>query len=241
MKEAVYCGTRAIYSDMEMSAKSLYANSDVDLIHFFCEDDSWPTPLPEFVNVHNCSGQRYFRDDGVNMRSQFTYMAMMRAALCYELPESTRKILSLDADLLVERCCSNLWNLPIDDCYLSATPEPQYCVKGLRYVNVGVVLYNLEKLRDGKADEVIHLLNTQKLPNLEQDAFSYLCQGHIHEMDAAYNSNSWTNGYKDPVIIRHFAGIKREEWTRGMYAQYWRSIQWQTTVDLHNSLILATS
>ena len=41
MKHAAYCGTREIYDDMEMSAKSLVANSDVDLVHFIIEDSAF--------------------------------------------------------------------------------------------------------------------------------------------------------------------------------------------------------
>ena len=235
MRAAAYCGTEAIYEDIEASSKSLYANSLVDEIHWLVEIDHWPHELPDFIKIHNVKDQQYFDPDGPNMRSGFTYMAMMRAALCYELPEYDR-ILSLDADLIVEKDCTNIWDIDIEDCYLSASVELQFCRKGLRYVNVGVTLYNLEKLRDGKADEVIHLLNVQKLPNLEQDAFSYLCQGHINEMNPVYNRTNYTGGYVDPIIIRHFAGYKRDEWIRGIFAAPWRNADWKVAIDLHNSL-----
>ena len=34
MKHAVYAATRNLYGQMELAAKSLVANSDVDVVHF---------------------------------------------------------------------------------------------------------------------------------------------------------------------------------------------------------------
>lgn len=36
-KHAAFCGTRAIYGDMETAAKSIIAGSSVDKVHLFIE------------------------------------------------------------------------------------------------------------------------------------------------------------------------------------------------------------
>lgn len=236
MKHAAYCGTREIYDDMEMSAKSLVANSDVDLVHFIIEDTAFPRPLPEMVVCHDLSGQEYFPPDGPNMKSRYTYMAMMRIALCHVLPEAD-KVLSLDADTVISKDVSGLWELPIDDCYLAATPEWSRSEHGLQYCNFGVVLYNLEKLRDGKADECIEVLNRRRFPWVEQDVASYLCQGRIYEMPAKFNSNWWTDkgiGKRNAAIV-HYAGIKKSDWMRKPLAKKYRKMSWDEAMELHNA------
>lgn len=57
LRHAAYCGTRNIYGDMETAAKSLVANSSVDVVHFIIEDAGFPHDLPSIVQCHDVSGQ----------------------------------------------------------------------------------------------------------------------------------------------------------------------------------------
>lgn len=234
MKHAAYCGTREIYDDMEMSAKSLVANSDVDLVHFVIEDPAFPRPLPDMVICHDMSKQAYFPPDGPNMESRYTYMAMMRIALCHVLPDADR-VLSLDADTVITKDVGELWELPLDDCYFAAVPEWSRSEHGLQYCNFGVVMYNLEKLRDGKADECIEVLNRRHYPWVEQDVASYLCQGRIYELPAKFNSTWWTDqgqGKRNAAIV-HYAGIKRSNWASRPLAKKYRKMTWDEALELH--------
>ena len=233
MKHAAYCGTRNLYCDMETSAKSIVANSDVTDVWFVIEDDEFPGELPDLVHCVNVSDQPWFKADGPNMASQFTYMAMMRIALCHVLPDYDR-VLSLDADLVAVRDVSPIWDIPLDGCYLSATPEWHRSKNGLLYCNFGVVLYNLAKLRDGKADECIGVLNRRKYTWVEQDVVTYLCQGRIHEMPAEYNSNWWTDKNAPGAAVRHFAGVKREDWVNDPDVARYRNMTWDEALELHH-------
>ena len=233
-RHAAYCGTRAIYGDMETSAKSLVANSDVDVVHLIIEDAEFPIELPPIVQVHDLSAQTYFAPDGPNMASGYTYMAMMRIALCHVLPRVNR-VLSLDADTVCMADVSDLWELPIDDCYFSATPEWHRSANGLMYTNAGVTLYNLRKLRDGKADECIGVLNARRYTWPEQDVQNFLCQGRIHEMPSAYNSNWWTDKNAPGAKIVHFAGVAREGWVNDWRVTKWRDMSWDEVMALHES------
>ena len=219
---------------METSAKSLVANSDVDVVHLVIEDAEFPTELPPIVQVHDLSAQEYFAPDGPNMKSGYTYMAMMRIALCHVLPR-VNLVLSLDADTVCMDDVSDLWELPIDDCYLSATPEWHRTGNGLMYANAGVTLYNLKRLRDGKADECIGVLNARRYTWLEQDVHNFLCQGRIHEMPSAYNSNWWTDKNAPGAKIVHFAGVAREGWVNDWRVTKWRDMSWDEVMALHES------
>lgn len=228
---AAYCGTRAIYGDMETSAKSLIGTTDVDRVYFIIEDTEFPSELPGIVETIDMGGQTFFEPDGPNMKSRYTWMAMMRIALCHILPVD--RVLSLDADTIFMRDASGVWDLPIGDCYLAATPEWHRSEHGLQYCNFGVVLYNLEKMRDGKADECIGVLNRRCFEWVEQDVGNYLCQGRICEMPTRYNSNYWTNHDAPDPTIRHYAGVKRVKWVNRPEVVKWRSMGWDEVMALH--------
>ena len=235
MKHALYSGTRNLYEDMAGAAKSLIANSDVDKVWLLTEGgyDYW---LPDMCEVVDVSGQSYFPKDGPNMKSRFSYMSLMRAALALmpELAEVDR-ILSLDCDTVCIRDVSAVWDMPIDDCYFSASREDCSCYKGMLYCNTGVTLYNLDKLRHGKAQEVVECLNWRKYDNIEQDVFSFLCQGHIHDMPSEYNSTAFTDICTKPRI-RHFAGFKAEKWRLDLHVTGYREMAWDEAMARHAAM-----
>ena len=231
-KHAAYCGTRNIYGDMETAAKSLVAMSDVDVVHLVIEDAEFPGELPPIVQVHDVSGQTYFAPDGPNAANGWTYMVLMRIALCHVLPR-VNKVLSLDADTVCMDDVSAVWDMPVDDCYFAAVPEWHKSGNGLMYCNAGVALYNLRKLRDGKADEVIDVLNRRRYTWPDQDVLNYLCQGRIHDMPSCYNSNWWTDKNAPGARIVHFAGVQRDGWASDPRVTRWRDMSWDEVMALH--------
>lgn len=210
MKAAVYTGSRNLYTDMAVAVKSLLINSDADRVYLLIEDDDFPFELPDCVRTINVSRQEYFHPGGPNMRSGYTYLAMMRAALALVFPDLDT-ILSLDVDTIVNGDISDLWELPLgSEYYFAASQEKHRSYEGLFYTNMGVTLFNLRLLREtGKVREVIETLNRQRFTWVEQDVFNYLCQGRILDMPSAYNVNTWTAPAEEEKIL-HFAGIK--EW-----------------------------
>lgn len=203
MKAAIYTATRNLYKDLIPAIKSLLVNSDVDRIYVGIEDDEFPYELPKICKIINLSKQEIFLKDGANMNSRYTYMAMMRVALSKILPKNMNRVLSLDVDTIVDRDISELWELPIDDCYFAASHEWHKAQEGYIYCNVGVSLFNLKKMRDGKTDELIHVLNKIKLEFLEQDALNMLCQEAIYDMPSEYNSGYYTEHVDETKIIHH--------------------------------------
>lgn len=220
MKVAAYSGTRNLYTGMISAYKSLLMNSDVDLIYLLIEDDEFPSELPDCVKTVNASGQKKHWDDTPNATSKFTYMALARATYMEMFPWLD-KILSLDVDTIVEQDISDLWDLDLTGYYFSATPEVARTNEKSIYTNIGVCLYNLKELRDGKADEVIAALETNRFRYLEQDAFNYACQGKILPMDNSYNVTVFTGACKNPKIM-HFAGYT--DWDHDWRVRKYRNI-----------------
>lgn len=238
MKCAAYCGTRNIYRDMERSARSLVANSDVDRVYFFIEDDEFPCEVPEIIECVNVSNQTYFPNDGANMRSQYTYMALMRAAL-YKLLPDVDKVLSLDCDTIVVKEISPIWDIDVSDSYFAATPE-SWCKNrpGFDYCNIGVALLNLEKLRDGKGDEIVDVLNRHYFRWVDQDAYNFLCQGRITPMDSMYNKNNWVADCRTPRIM-HYAGF--DNWRENVEVHRYRDMPWSKVMALHDGILARIS
>lgn len=221
-KVAAYSGSRSLYYNMIPAIKSLLINSDVEKIYLLIQDDEFPYELPKEVETINVSNQKIFGEGSPNMGSPFTYMSMMRATYANLFPKLDR-ILSLDVDVIVDRDISDIWDLPIDDYYLSAVPELYLTTADRKYFNAGVVLQNLKKLRDGKADDIITHLNQFHYTFLEQDAFNERCFRQIHEMPPEYNSTQYTEKTENPRII-HYAGIA--DWTDRDLMKKYREIPW---------------
>lgn len=223
MKTAVYTGTRNLYYEMVGAAKSLLCHSDVDQIYFLIEDDNFPYELSDKITTINVSNQTYFKTDGPNFNSPFTYMALMRTALAKILP-SLDLILSLDVDTIVNENISDLWNLDMTNYYFAAAKQPINCKDDYLDINCGVMLINLKKLReDHKDDELINYINTTYDIFPEQNAINKLCQNYILEIDSDYNVNNSTD-FKNikSKKITHYAGV--HEWQKYPYFKYYFSI-----------------
>ena len=235
MKYALYSGSKNLYGDTQTSCKSLIANSDVDHVYILTEGD-YDFWLPDFCEVLDVSGQQFFPPDSPSMKTSYSYLALMRAALAL-MPELSHvnRILSLDVDTICVRDVSQVWDMPIDDCYFSASNEYVTKIKDMLYCNTGVALYNLEKLRDGKAEEVVYALNERLYPNIEQDVFSFMCLGRVHDMPSEYNCTRFTLP-TNVIRILHFAGDPTPKWRKEPMVAKYRDMSWDEALRLHGEM-----
>ena len=80
------------------------------------------------------------------------YMVLMRAVYSKLFPDLD-KILSLDLDTIVNEDISNLWDIDMSNYYVAGVRDtPEFNKNGL-YINGGVLMYNLDKIRKDKRDE----------------------------------------------------------------------------------------
>ena len=216
MRAAVYCGTRNLYKQMVHAAKSLLMYSNVDKIYFLIEDDEFPYELPPEIECKNISHQTYFPPDGANFNENYglTYMVLIRAAFTKIFPDLDR-ILTIDVDTLVRDNISELWDLDLTDCYLAAVQEENLTKElGYPYINMGVAMLNLNKLRDGMDDKLIAALNKYFYLNNEQDCINEFCKEHILLLPSNYNVCFQAKIPKHEKIL-HFAGI--HDWSKWSY------------------------
>ena len=204
-KSVCYCLTRNIYRKAVPSIRSLNAHNKIDRTYLIIEDDEFPYPVGDNVCVINASGQKYFRPDGANYNTKWTYMALMRAALAKILLGEDR-VLSLDVDTIIRGDISALWDYDLTGYYLAGVAEPYWTDELDRlYVNMGSVMFNLKAIRkDGIDDAMILALDTIPFNLCEQDCINQFCAGRILELPGDYNATRWTTP-TDNVLIRHYA------------------------------------
>ena len=215
-KVAVYAGTRNVYHNMTVAAKSLLCHTRMDRVWFLIEDDEFPEELPAVIKTKNMSGQQWF-PDGPNTRKRWSYMSMLRLALPEILPEEDR-VLWLDIDTIVNTDITDLFGTELDGCYVAAVEEPIRSKDPFLYYNAGVMVMDLKKLRDGMADLLIRYVNRVDLRFPDQDVINLLCQGRIKAISPYWNSNKWIVEVSDPGIT-HFAADRNYE-RQELWQQY---------------------
>ena len=63
------------------------------------------------------------------------------------------KIIAFDNDTIVNKNVSELWDIDLGDNYMAGVRDTEKFNRNMLYVNVGVIIYNLKKIREDKKDE----------------------------------------------------------------------------------------
>jgi len=233
-KTVCYFATRNVYVDVVPSLKSLLKNGNIDRVCILAEDDDLGFDLPAKVAVYNVKAVRnkLLDPDGPNYSCRWTYMVMLKVALAKIFPRMHRA-LTLDNDTIVRGDVSALWDLPYDNVpkygniYYWGVREPYWtAVLQRNYANAGVLMWNLDKMRNGMADAVLQALNTTKYTFPEQDCLNDICRGQFGLMDAAYNAGDWTEAPKSEIRIRHYMATKGM-WRHVQEVQDYRNMAWE--------------
>ena len=205
---AVYAGTRNVYENMTVAAKSLLNHTQMDCVWFFIEDDTFPEQLPEVIRTKNIRGQKWFTEGGPNYNTAWTYMSLIRLALPEILKEES-KCLWLDTDTIVEKDIGELFEKDLTGYYAGMVEEPIRSKYPFRYYNSGVCLMNLDRLRDGTYMKMIDLVNREAYTAPDQDMINLFCQGEILKLPPEWNMAEHITEHADDPYIRHYAGCLR--------------------------------
>ena len=224
MKAAVYAGTKNLYPDMLDASKSLAFNSSVDTIYYLIESREFPYYIPSYIRIINVSNQQYFQHGCPNVYTRWTYMTLMRCALTKYFPELD-KILWLDDDTIVQNDIDELWDIDMTDHYFAGVLEPEKSTPEKPYINAGVMMINLEKLRkDGMDDILINALNNKRYEFADQDCINDICHDKILLIPSTYNSIDYTQLLEYPKI-RHFAN--EFKWRNKPIVHLYRNKNWR--------------
>ncbi|QSF43539.1 glycosyltransferase family 8 protein [Paenibacillus tianjinensis] len=208
--------TYSIFKTNEGNIK-VYLISDKDGIF----DASYITdPFGNRCKIEFINAEDKFKElipSTVNVSSRFTKYALYRLML----PELVKddKLLHIDADALVVGDVTDLYNTNIDDYYIAGAVDihaDHYNLKkplGLTdkdvYVNAGVLLMNLRKIREDKIyDKWLYEVNTKKYMCHDQCILNKTCKKKIKLIDNKYNVSISTglNLERENINIIHYAG-----------------------------------
>lgn len=178
----------------------------------------------------------------------FTMTIYFRLFIPEMFPEYEKGIY-IDSDIVVPGDISELYNIDISDNYIGACPDhsvvevPQianYMENGIgidkyHYINSGVLLMNLHKLREKKLSEkFLKLLKTYHFDCIapDQDYLNAMCYGNIEYIDKCWDvmPNKSTNVlHNNPKLIHYNLFDKPWCYDNVQYEQYFWKYAKETT------------
>lgn len=175
------------------------------------------------------------RKDSPNFNPYYTNFTFGRLLLPEIVEEG--KVLYLDTDTLVVNDISDLWNYDISEYYIAGVKDfgieergnlEELGING-KYINAGVVLFNLDKMREDNVEEkCFDLINEIELIFYDQDALNYVCTDKELYLPSMYNicdDVTMKIENRNLAKIYHYAGIKEDWVVNQRYAEEWYNIE----------------
>ncbi len=219
-----------------------------------------------------CSAYKKYKLNFINMQNSYEnahlQIAHISKATYYrlQLPSllpDVNKCIYLDVDLIAKKDLSGMFRINIDDKYLAGVRAAGYYDSEAKiehhrnrlglpdfdtYVNAGVLMMNLAKMRKDGMEEIFEGLLDKKWSSQDQDILNIACYGKIRIIDFMYNvmtkyaldddkaydktfylkkayeKKDWNHGRKNPTII-HYAD-RRKPWNDpgSIYAKEWWNV-----------------
>ena len=206
----VYAMTRNVYEWILPSIRSLAEHNPEARVFILAEDDELPFDLPMPAEVINVTGQAYFPEDGVNYKSYFSYINLLKVRYPSLLPVD--KVIHLDTDTIICESLRSLFDMDLTDKWFAACPEywGNYRLVGDRYYNAGVMVINLAQMReDGIEAEMTDYLNTSRQPFADQNAWNQfgVTAGKAVPFDIRWNESMVTGFTSKPAVV-HYCGVR---------------------------------
>ena len=151
----------------------------------------------------------------------FTLTIYFRLFIAAMFPQYDKGIY-IDSDVVLCKDIAQLFDIELGDNFLGAChdlsiadippfvayTEKAVGVKKEEYINSGVLLMNLKKLREVKFEEhFLSLLSTYHFDSVapDQDYINAICNGHIHYLDASWDvmPNDAKPLHEDPSLVHY--------------------------------------
>lgn len=231
MIKVIYSGTRNLYPAMRGAVLSLLEHNPDANVYILAEADELPWRPPCEHEILNVSGQSWFLPNNPNMRSQFTYMAMVRACTADLIPDD--RVLQLDVDTIVCGSLRDLWETDLEGKWLAWCEEVfgQWKPFGPKYYNFGVALHNLAQQRKDRAPELMRAaLQARAYPYIDQDVMNLFAGEALSVALPAKWNDSFCCGYtRDPRIV-HYAGYPNW-YTENQAPRWWLREKYKKLAD----------
>jgi len=159
-------------------------------------------------------------------------MTLYRLMLPEVLPD-VKTCLYLDADTLIRGDISSLLETDIGGYYLAGVWDMgiesfTHHVEGLpnkeSYINAGVLLMNLEMMREKNLQQELFSKINNKYPHSDQDILNVCCYGYIKLLPEKYNYFSYRDEFNFHTVISHFLtwpGLRPWQYLKAKLADEW--------------------
>ncbi|MEI0700187.1 glycosyltransferase family 8 protein [Brachyspira intermedia] len=180
----------------------------------------------EYITVDKSKFEKIVSSSQAHISSETNYRFIISS-----LKQNLDKCLFLDADLIIDRDITELYNTDIDDYYMAAVPDQApldtfswthklNLPENYRYVNTGVILVNLKKWREDNIEaklfeNVFNYSDVLMFP--DQDTLNITLNSKVKYLSHIYNAMPVQNyvlkeeqkeAFNNPVII-HWAGFMK--------------------------------
>lgn len=209
---AVYAATRNLYWYLPTTIGSLLRHNPDWRVLVYCEDDAIDTlddPRVSFVNMNNV--ETLIKNNNPNANTHFGPFTLIRCYLPKFLPNES-KVLWIDVDTCITESLKELDLLDLTGKAVAGVMENHQPVPGAPldfqgiYINAGVLLMNLDFIREQKFDDVwLNLLSTRIFNYPDQDAINLTCKGYVTYLNVEYNYSPSTiiEVRSNPKIIHY--------------------------------------
>lgn len=153
-----------------------------------------------YINMKDC-----FKDIKLQIK-HISYITYYRL-LIPQILNTFDKCIYLDIDVLVNNDLSELYNTELENNYIAGVRTPNYHINQNRllkfqnklglpdlkqYVNAGILVMNLKKMREDKlVYKFLELIN-RNFPTQDQDIINVACYGKIKHVPLKYNCSNFT-------------------------------------------------
>ena len=171
------------------------------------------------IELHDVSINDYQdRLDKINQYTHVTPSALMKFELANILHD-IKTVLYLDSDVIIKAPIDDIFDYDINEVYAACIPELWKILrvgnpKSNTYFNSGVMLFNLEKIRQKKIvnklwEEKINLSYNKKITTMDQDALNNIFFGMVKFIDISYNFNPYFASSDSLEIVNSFSKNKK--------------------------------
>lgn len=253
-----------------VTALSAIMNADADTVYQFhiLTSDEFEVSSRDLINnllkQYNMP-EATFYDMGKSYSDITMQIKHISHATFYrlQLPEllgTIEKCIYLDVDIVVKKDLKEFFNTDMEDKYVAGVKAAGYYypeekkarnmrLLGLdafdQYVNAGVLLINLQKMREDNLSKTFEKLLEKNFPSQDQDILNVACYNHIRILPPKYNAmtkysvgdkevydtieclplcysrEEWEEACESPVIIHYADKWKPWQDLRGNFVDDW--------------------
>ena len=173
----------------------------IHILHTSNIEKRFVNHLSELVKKYQCLVNFIdMRDSYKDQKSQLSHISHV-TFYRLQLPKllkNTSKIIWLDGDIIVQKDLTELYNIDINNCYIAAIKDaynvrkPEYSkeIGASEYVNAGVVVWNLKKMREDNLCDKFEELSKNTYRFMDQDIINISCSNKIKLLSLKYNAMS---------------------------------------------------